>query len=218
VASIAIVSDIHADLPALNSVLEAIDERGIEHIWCLGDFCSGGPHPAETYDLVMERCQIVLVGNHEHFVRAHVWEGWDAWWALAAKYAHAALGHDRVSTLARMRSAVRNDDVTLVHGALTNTRDSFITQPKDARVNFELLQTDLLLFGHTHVPICWSEAEGNAVKSLPTEYALGHGRHLVNPGAVCDAKGARWLEWEVTENIATWHQTATRGHGGKWRA
>jgi predicted phosphodiesterase len=224
-ASIAIFSDVHADLSALRSVLADIDERGIEHIWCLGDFCSGGPEPAECFDLTMERCEIVLAGNHEHFVRAHVWEGWSAWWAEAAKLAHTELGHDRVSRLGRMKSGVRSGaseadggpTVTLVHGALTNPRDSFITQPKDAKTNFDLLQTTLLFYGHTHVPKSWSEPDVGVFATPGTQRALTAGRHLVNPGAGCDGQGARWLEWDVAENEVTWHATRTRGHAGKWR-
>src|SRR5919106_476483 len=62
---IAITSDIHANLPALEAVLEAISETEADEIWCLGDVVGYGAQPDECARLVAERCAICLVGNHD---------------------------------------------------------------------------------------------------------------------------------------------------------
>ena len=61
----AIISDIHSNVEALRAVLADIDRRGIERIICLGDIIGYGPNPLECLDLVEERCEWSLMGNHD---------------------------------------------------------------------------------------------------------------------------------------------------------
>ena len=60
---IAIISDIHGNLPALEAVLADIKARGITEIHCLGDLAGKGPHGAEAVDIVRKHCQVVVQGN-----------------------------------------------------------------------------------------------------------------------------------------------------------
>ncbi|MGI8461190.1 MAG: metallophosphoesterase family protein, partial [Solirubrobacterales bacterium] len=62
---IAILSDIHANLPGLEAVLADIDDGGPEEIWCLGDVVGYGASPDGCVDLVAEHCRTCLVGNHD---------------------------------------------------------------------------------------------------------------------------------------------------------
>jgi diadenosine tetraphosphatase ApaH/serine/threonine PP2A family protein phosphatase len=64
----ALISDIHGNVDALKTVLADIDQRGIERILCLGDTLGYGPDPCECLDLVMERCEWMLMGNHDFAV------------------------------------------------------------------------------------------------------------------------------------------------------
>jgi len=64
----AIISDIHGNLDALRRVLDDIDQRGIESIVCLGDIIGYGPNPLDCLDLVRERCDWALMGNHDFAV------------------------------------------------------------------------------------------------------------------------------------------------------
>jgi len=61
----AVISDIHGNAAALKRVLADIESRGIENIVCLGDIVGYGPEPLECVDLVQERCQWALMGNHD---------------------------------------------------------------------------------------------------------------------------------------------------------
>ncbi|MDO3410830.1 metallophosphoesterase family protein [Saccharibacillus sp. CPCC 101409] len=64
---IAIISDIHGNLPALEAVLEDIESRGIEEIYCLGDLIGKGPDGDLTVDLVRRRCRHTVRGNWDEF-------------------------------------------------------------------------------------------------------------------------------------------------------
>ncbi len=63
---IALISDIHGTLPALEAVLVDIDRRGTDRIFCLGDILGKGPSSKETLDLCRARCETILMGNWEH--------------------------------------------------------------------------------------------------------------------------------------------------------
>ena len=62
---LAVISDVHANLYALEEVLKEIDHDPPDEIWCLGDTVGYGPRPNECCKLVGERCTRVLVGNHD---------------------------------------------------------------------------------------------------------------------------------------------------------
>ncbi len=64
----ALISDIHGNVDALRVVLADIDRRGITKIYCLGDIIGYGPDPVECLDLVRERCEFSMMGNHDFAV------------------------------------------------------------------------------------------------------------------------------------------------------
>jgi len=66
---IAVISDIHGNMPALETVLKDISDRGIKRIFCLGDLAGKGPHGEKAIDICREKCETVLQGNWD-FVMA----------------------------------------------------------------------------------------------------------------------------------------------------
>ncbi|ARN57871.1 metallophosphoesterase family protein [Sedimentisphaera salicampi] len=64
----AIISDIHSNIDALNTVLEDINKRGIKKIICLGDVLGYGPYPFECLDLIIENTDTCIMGNHDYAV------------------------------------------------------------------------------------------------------------------------------------------------------
>lgn len=66
--STAVISDIHGNAVALETVLADIDRRGVDRIICLGDIVGYGPQPLQCVDLVAQRCEWSLIGNHDFAV------------------------------------------------------------------------------------------------------------------------------------------------------
>ncbi len=60
-----VISDIHANYDALRAVFAELDALGVESVICLGDIVGYGPEPARCIDLVRERCEVTLCGNHD---------------------------------------------------------------------------------------------------------------------------------------------------------
>lgn len=65
---IAIISDIHGNLPALTAVLTDIADRGVAKIFCLGDLIGKGPNSAEAVDICREKCTAIIAGNWDKFL------------------------------------------------------------------------------------------------------------------------------------------------------
>lgn len=68
VDKIAVISDIHGNIPALNSVLKDIKSRNINRVYCLGDIAGKGPSSAEAVDLVSQNCEVIIKGNWDYFI------------------------------------------------------------------------------------------------------------------------------------------------------
>ena len=69
---IAVISDIHGNLEALNAVLKDIKDRGITRVFCLGDIIHKGVHSSECLKLIKENCEVVLQGNcDDYFTKEH---------------------------------------------------------------------------------------------------------------------------------------------------
>ena len=62
---VAVISDIHGNLHALEAVLASIDEDVPDEIWCLGDLVGYGPQPNRCCELVARRADVCLIGNHD---------------------------------------------------------------------------------------------------------------------------------------------------------
>ncbi|MBE5786108.1 MAG: metallophosphoesterase family protein [Clostridiales bacterium] len=67
---IALVADLHGNLPAVQALDADLQARGIRKIWCLGDVVGKGPCSADTYDWAMENCEIILMGNWDEGIGA----------------------------------------------------------------------------------------------------------------------------------------------------
>lgn len=84
---VAIISDIHGNMQAFETVLDDIQRRGIDLIYCLGDLAGKGPDGDLTIDLIREKCQVVVRGNWDTMM-AESTNPSMAWW-------HERLGVDQ---------------------------------------------------------------------------------------------------------------------------
>jgi len=222
--TIAVFSDVHSDFHALRSVLDAIESAGIERVFCLGDLVgSGGTNPVECVDWGMERCDLMLAGNHERFVTEGVFRTLAGGWADHAYRAAVQLGEQRIAALAKLPRRVLLDDlgVELVHGSLANYQFGFVDSRQAAADTLARASAPIVLCGHTHHAACWvaDPWEGAVARRfrVGVEMQLPNEACILNPGAVCDSDGARYLVLRLgaERRSATWHRTAVHGHGGR---
>jgi predicted phosphodiesterase len=199
---VAVVSDIHSNLHALEAVLEAVERESPDAVWCLGDVVGYGPRPDECCRLVEERTAICLAGNHDLGVRGDVdLADFSPDAASAALWTRAVLGERAQSFLARLVPFAEADGVQLFHASPRDPVWEYVLTDQAAAAALELTSAGVVLVGHSHVPLAVTVdgtgelAGGHAPAG--TEIELGAGRWLLNPGSVGqprdgDARAA-WL-------------------------
>ena len=182
---IAVLSDIHANLPALEAVMA--DMPPIDAVICLGDVVGYGGNPIECIDFVREEGWPTLVGNHDRActdVDILQWFNEDA--ARAIEWTCGHIGQDRLKWLAELPETDEvGDEVLLVHGSPRDHIYEYILDAASAEANLELLDGRKICFhGHTHVPGIFRYDHGRLIHEYDIDtFRLG-GPELVNPGSV----------------------------------
>jgi predicted phosphodiesterase len=183
---IAVLSDIHANLPALEAV--AADLPHVDEVWVLGDTVGYGPQPNEVIAMLQTMGARSVMGNHDgaaigmvdpmHFNP-------DA--RAAIEWTAGVLDANARSYIAALPEVRADGDLTAVHGSPRDPIWEYITGPAIAAANLAAYETRLCLFGHTHLPVAFRAVDGGIDGSigLPgTEARLGPERAMLNPGSV----------------------------------
>jgi len=156
---IAILSDIHGNLPALDAVLADIGQHGADLVVNLGDICSGPLYPVETADRLMALGLPTIRGNHERQLLEQPRSEMNA----SDRYAAERLRPDQMGWLASLpETLLLPDNVLLVHGtpasdieALLQTVDADgmrAATPAEVTERTQGHRAAVILCGHTHVP------------------------------------------------------------------
>lgn len=182
-SKIAILSDIHSNLEALEAVLQEIEKLQTKEIWCLGDLTGYGPEPNKCVQLAQEKFAVCLLGNHDQGVLDKTCD-----WRFNP-YAKAALAWTRKVTgeknkdfLRKLKSKATLNDCLLVHGSPRSPCWEYILEEDTETQNFKSFEEQICFFGHTHIPLVLREdlkrIKGSKINLVKDS------RYLVNPGSV----------------------------------
>lgn len=151
----AILGDIHANLAALDAVLEAIDAVGVDRIIQVGDVVGYGAHPKESIARLREREAIVVMGNHDgacvNLVDSKTFNDPAR---IAVDFTMSVLGPDELAWLTKLPYTASTDDCTVSHGTLYQPeRFDYIQRPEDGDPSLDILERPVCFLGHTHRPV-----------------------------------------------------------------
>ncbi len=221
----AILSDIHANLPAFKAVLRDVRESGADQIVFLGDIVGYGASPAECVALVRELGGNCVMGNHDLEIRNLCKRGgrfserdWKNSGYLAG-LAHAAksLDSNQSEWLAALPYRKKIDAAWIAHGSVDEPEAfNYIEDAHSAGPTLEVLQKETVkvgFFGHTHVPDIFT---GNAddlewldtsrvkiprgVACAITVGAVGQSRHATD-------RRAAWVLWDSEDRVVEFRKT-----------
>jgi predicted phosphodiesterase len=197
---VAVISDVHANLPALEAVAEAIEGEAPDAIWCLGDLVGYGAQPNECTAWAAARTAVCLAGNHDLGVLGSLdladFAG-DA--ATAAEWTRGVLGADERTYLESLSPSGSAEGVGLYHGSPRDPVWEYVLTWEAARDAIADSGTQLTLVGHSHVPMAIVDGRGAIGGHAPdgTESDLRAGKWLLNPGSVGQPRDgdpqAAWL-------------------------
>jgi len=181
---IGVLSDIHANLVALEAVLA--DLGPVDALWVCGDTVGYGPDPSDVLALLVERKATLLAGNHDRAVATgEDLELFNPPAAAAAKMHQRWLSAAERDMLAALPRTLETSDVTLCHGSLRDPLWEYVTNPRSAAASLALAKTSHCCAGHTHVPSLFragNEPQPGRV-GYETPYPLAP-RAFLNPGSV----------------------------------
>jgi predicted phosphodiesterase len=211
---VAVISDIHANLHALQAVLAAIARENVDEIWCLGDLVGYGPRPNECVARVREHAAVCLAGNHDLAVVERVDLGLFMGPAgAAARWTQGVLDEEAHSFLLSLEPTARGDGVALAHGSPRDPVWEYILSEPAAEAAFAATAEPLVLVGHSHIALAIALDErgiGGGTVEAGTEVELPGARHLLNPGSVGQPRDgdprAAWLVIDTSERRATFRR------------
>jgi diadenosine tetraphosphatase ApaH/serine/threonine PP2A family protein phosphatase len=211
---IAVLSDIHSNLVALDAVLAHVGS--VDAVWQLGDVVGYGPEP----DGVVERLAAIgargVRGNHDAAALGGSeieWFNPDA--RAAVEWTRSVIGKATQEWLGDLPELTVDGEYTLAHGSPREPLWEYITSSPVARANLTYIETRFGLHGHTHLPVVWAEEDGRIVSSAPasgSSFALAGRRAMLNPGSVGQPRDgdptASYLVLDTDADRATWFRVA----------
>lgn len=193
----ALISDIHANLEGLKAVLADIENQQVDEIYCLGDIVGYGPNPCECLDLVIDRCALTILGNHDQAAMVDP-DGFNPV-ALGAVYwtrdqLEREIGTNQAAArrwdfLGELPTLSRQEPYLFVHGSPREPTNEYVF-PEDVYNRTKLAtlfqRVDQYCFqGHTHIPGVFTEQmDFISPDECDYQYRLGSSKLMVNVGSV----------------------------------
>jgi predicted phosphodiesterase len=191
----AIVSDIHANLEALEAVLRDIETQGVDQIYCLGDIVGYGPNPLECIDRVRQ-FDLTILGNHDQGA-VYDPEGFSSGAERAIFWTRHQLenggareaNQQRLEFLCELQRAHRENGFLYVHGSARSPLNEYVFpedtyNPRKIEKIFGYVE-HVCFQGHTHVPgVFTGESRFYSPKDVSFRYVLDQGKAMINVGSV----------------------------------
>jgi diadenosine tetraphosphatase ApaH/serine/threonine PP2A family protein phosphatase len=212
---IAILSDVHGNLPAFEAVLGDVEEQRAEETWCLGDLVGYGAQPDECVQLARDRCDMSLAGNHDLVVTGDIpISDFSASAAAAARWTQETVAAETLDYLKGLEPADPSREPALYHASPRDPVWEYVLSTWQADECLEVMDARVGAVGHSHVALWFNrDDEGNvsgATADADETQDLSGGRWLVNPGGVGQPRDgdprAAWLLLDTSTWTAEWRR------------
>jgi predicted phosphodiesterase len=161
---VAVISDVHGNVQALEAVLAAIDELQVDEIWSLGDVVGYGADPVRCTEIVDERAAVSLGGNHDLVVAGTIDIDMFAHDARdAAEWSRTVLSAEQIDALGSRMPGGEREGVQMFHGSVRDPVWEYVVDPRTAALCLERQRRPLCLVGHSHVQLLWGYENGELV-------------------------------------------------------
>ena len=191
----AIISDIHSNLLALEAVLEDIESQGIKRLCCLGDIVGYGVYPLECWNIIKQRCHVVIRGNHDQALslkgisRFHPRARGAIDWTIK-RLRQEPNGEDLISTISGLPTHFSCQGRLYVHGSPAGVTMDYLL-PRDSfdldRMEREFQKVKSCAFnGHSHIPGVINKGDSFVIPEAFADmtYTLGDLPAIINVGSV----------------------------------
>jgi predicted phosphodiesterase len=185
---VAVISDVHSNLHALEAIGREIEREQPDEVWNLGDSVGYGPRPDECCELLGRLATMSLVGNHDLAAIGQIsLKGFSPAAAAAAAWTQQHLGSGASAYLAKLEPSGKLGGCELYHGSPREPVWDYVLKAATAAEAFSLSSEPLVLVGHSHYALAASlvaDKLGFGMAPEGTVVDLSAGRWLLNPGSV----------------------------------
>jgi predicted phosphodiesterase len=188
----AVISDVHSNRPALEAVLEAVEEAGVDQLWCLGDVVGYGADPDACTALIRERCDVCLVGNHDLAVLGGLdISSFSETAATAVGWTRENVAPETLEFLSGLEPAGAHEGVGLFHASPRDPIWEYVLSTDQAEAGLDVQRERVCLIGHSHISLFFTRPDDSKTSQTHGAQAgdgalldLAAGSWLINPGSV----------------------------------
>lgn len=202
---LAVLSDIHANLEALEAVHRAGEQRGVQRWICLGDIVGYGADPRACVAQVQEWMAGAVLGNHDQAVAGLGNLGYfNAWARRAVEWTAAQLEPAQRQYLAGLPLSLAEGEVLFTHADPGDPEGwGYVLSAREALAALRATAARLCFVGHSHQPLVCAAGAGLLDIGEPIPLKAGE-RYLVNVGSVGQPRDGNWracfLVWDQEED------------------
>jgi diadenosine tetraphosphatase ApaH/serine/threonine PP2A family protein phosphatase len=211
---IALLSDVHGNLPAFEAVLADVDSADVEEIWCLGDLVGYGAQPSDCVELARSRCDLCLAGNHDLVVTGEIdIADFSSSAAAAAQWTQEHISAGALEFLKSLRPSQDGRPIGLYHASPRDPIWEYVLSTWQAGECMDAMEPRIGAVGHSHVSLWFCRSGDGKTEGAPAEGGLerdlSEGEWLLNPGAVGQPRDG--------DPRAAWLLLDTEGWSAEWR-
>jgi diadenosine tetraphosphatase ApaH/serine/threonine PP2A family protein phosphatase len=212
---IALLSDVHGNLPAFEAVLGDVEDAAVEAVWCLGDLVGYGAQPDECVQLARDRCDLSLAGNHDLVVTGEIpISDFSSSAAAAARWTQETIRDETMGFLKGLKALDPEREPALYHASPRDPVWEYVLSTWQADECMDLMDARVGAVGHSHVALWFQRDEeghvNGATADAGLELDLSSGRWIVNPGGVGQPRDgdprAAWLLLDTSTWMANWRR------------
>jgi predicted phosphodiesterase len=183
-----IFSDVHSNIEALDSILEAFKKESIDTYLCIGDVVGYAAEPNECIEKVKRVASITVAGNHDWAaVNLFSLDYFNQFAKEALLWTRKQLNDSSADFLESLKLVYKNDDLTLTHGTLDAPEGfDYLVDTEIAEKTFLLMETNICFIGHTHIAGVFISEPDNYIdykKCASIDIEEGN-KYIVNVGSV----------------------------------
>ena len=180
---VAIISDIHANLEALQRVLEYLKENKVDKVYCLGDVIGYGPNPNECIDLIRDTCEVVLMGNHDYAaIGFGDIQNFNEYAKFSTLWTREKLWAENVEFIKIWPFISELDNSYFVHASPKNPSNwDYVLSISEAQKHLKIFSQKVCFIGHSHVPVIFSKNDHYRQNKFVLKKSQ---KYLVNVGSV----------------------------------
>ena len=184
---IAIISDIHGNLEALERTFDIISERDIDRVYCLGDIIGYGANPNECIDFLISRGVLSIIGNHDKAaLDLRIAAQFNRYARAAVEWTAKQLTPEHIAFLSGLPYTRVDHDCTFVHATPDKPEEwNYIVSEFDAQEFFQSFSTSICWIGHSHV-------SGLYCEDMKTKSVERGKRFIINVGSVGQPRNGDW--------------------------